>query len=414
MKYLYILITPRVTFLGGAQLYVLRRAKFIQQKGDDALVITGEHNGNFILEKKFNGIPLINIPFLNDPINYNIIKYQKNILRNILSKYKNHEIIIESHTNKLAVWGELIAQKHKCKHIVYLLDYPKLDFISEFCYRNIFKYKFHRNEIIGISENFLPRMLNINKNNNPYVNIGIDKNELCETSIPKLNFDLFLNSFVIGSIGRLEKDYIEPMIKEVIHFANISNGMFSLIVAGDSDIPFKRNVLIKKYTNNNLTIKNNLKVYFPGYIEPLGKDFFKNIDIFIGQGTSVVNSISVGCPTLVVRKNGEITDGFLGIDTNCFGYSTSQNQWKLREKLIQIYTDKDLRIKAKLKGQILFESEFELNTCFKKFDKIIANSSKTKQYYNITILAICLSLTNNIKDYLRPLYYKLKHKKYIK
>lgn len=73
----------------------------------------------------FNNI-LINDIHKSTKISFNnIINYLDSTIMNV----SINNIIIESHTLYLSYWGEKIAEKYNAKHIIYLLDMPRMNSI---------------------------------------------------------------------------------------------------------------------------------------------------------------------------------------------------------------------------------------------------------------------------------------------
>ena len=83
------------------------------------------------------------------------IKLIEKILEEI--DYKTgDEIIIESHTEYLAMWGEMIAKKINAKHIIYLLG-EHFDGLSN-SVLNFLDYKFKRKELACIKKLTMQKM----------------------------------------------------------------------------------------------------------------------------------------------------------------------------------------------------------------------------------------------------------------
>lgn len=373
----YLIFTPRVSSLGGAQLYTLRRAKHLKEKGNLVSVIVFDVEGDFILKEQFKGIDIFHFPYLKKPC-YSLNDNRNKIIKSLKKIVKNSEVFIETHTLELAVWGEFMAERLNGKNIIYLLDTVDLKKSPYFKNKQFLWFKLERNEIIGISERFLPILFKREIDNNNYVNIGFDKTELVEESIGKFNRNNFSkDTFIIGTIGRLEKKYIEPLIKTLISLAQEVNKKFCLIIIGDSIDPKIKIQLTNKYIDS---APKNLEIIFTGYINPIGKDFFRTIDVFVGQGTSVVNASSQGCATLVLETNDEYCNGFFGIDTNSFGYSDQKEHYLIKDKLklvIQNFYYKQLCEKEALN---LYNDAFDLQSCFNKMDKIVFTALK-KEYF---------------------------------
>ena len=101
----YLLITPSISNLGGAQLYILRRAKYLICQGFSVKVIISHHNGdNFILKDQFLEIPTLFLNQLRNPISFYSKKKIDLIVSTILDFVKGYNGgIIESSSLETAI-----------------------------------------------------------------------------------------------------------------------------------------------------------------------------------------------------------------------------------------------------------------------------------------------------------------------
>lgn len=122
----HLIITPSISNLGGAQLYVLRRAKYLQKKGIKVSVIVSHHNAdNFILENQFNKISFLHLRQFGKIFGLT----SKNRLNDLIFQIKKFlpdfdDGVVESHTLELSIWGEFISSQLKFKHVLYVLAEP--------------------------------------------------------------------------------------------------------------------------------------------------------------------------------------------------------------------------------------------------------------------------------------------------
>jgi hypothetical protein len=284
-----------------------------------------------------------------------------------------------------ATWGEIYAENLKCKHVIYCLGEP---YVYQFRYRyflSLFMFKYDRGELIGLSDCSLKIILgpNFREKDNFYVNISYDPKELGSKTYPCFLKDIQDGSFVIGTLSRLEKEYIPILIDSVIELANkYSSQHFSLLVCGEGALLGTKVKDYKlKYLKQNLPL--NLELVFPGYTFPVGSDFFGALDVFVGMGTASVSSISQKCATICVDPRVNKSTGVFGLDTYNFAYSYKGRYFRIKSSIEFLYLNRDKLELAQGLGKELFDAEFQNQSCMNKLDDFIRNSKSSKDYFNI-------------------------------
>lgn len=102
----YLILTPRVSSLGGAQLYVSRRATYLYQKGIEVYIVTYDSN-DYFKAKDFEKFPILNI---NELKKYPAI-LQKKRIKKIVDKIiffiggVTENLVVETHIPVLSIWG---------------------------------------------------------------------------------------------------------------------------------------------------------------------------------------------------------------------------------------------------------------------------------------------------------------------
>lgn len=209
----YIIVTYNVCNQGGAQLYVLRRAKYLKQRGYEVRIIVSFDNGNFILKDAFSGLSIYYYPELSKrPLYYSHNEVDK-ITNKIISDLNvpGTNVYIESHTLLLGLWAEEMAFRLSAKHVIYCLsELPSIRKARFFYSRNFFEKKYKTGEFYGCSSYSIEKIFGKRFPFNNYVNIGFDERELVEISLPKLNVEIKEKEFVLLTVTRLDKTYVEP------------------------------------------------------------------------------------------------------------------------------------------------------------------------------------------------------------
>lgn len=379
----YIIITYDVCNMGGGQLFVLRRANHLEMLGYEVHIVVTYHSEYFPLKDKFKGIPLYIIPEMGEPVVKTPKKKSEKIICELLSKVgTSSDLMIESHTLPTIEWGELIASKYGARHLAYPLAEPQA-----FAYRfkpgiKIFENKLKYGQFYGCSSTSLKEIFGRDDVPANYINIGYDDSELYEKCSPALGISRVDGTYIITTVTRLDKTYVEPLVLDTVKLAQkFPNQQFVLLIAGGSKTPGREEYLLKNFSNQKFKQKN-LQIVYKGYIEKLGKDIFEITDLFVGMGTAVINAISQKCITLNIdpRDNMLYSSGFFGVDTNNFAYSESGKRFTIFEKLEEAYLMSPVeKNETSIIGRALFEREFENRACMEKLDSVICSLAKTSE-----------------------------------
>ena len=375
----YIVLTFNVCNMGGGQLFVLRRSLYLKNKGFDVHVITTFDNGVFPLKESFEGIPIYNIPEMASSSSFVSEKRQKEILSNVIQKIgKADEYYLESHTLGTIEWAELLSAKLHGRHLAYPLAEPL--FNKQFFYpgKSIILNKLERNQLYCNNSRSLVHIFGKEPKQNLFINIAFDETELKVTCSPSLNYKKQAGDYVITTVTRLDKTYVEPFIEDIKKLAlKYPTQQYVMIVAGGSNTGTREKDLLVKYSKSDIA---NLKIVFTGYIKELGKDIFNVSDVFVGMGTASINAISQRCIALNIDPSrNNMCSGIFGIDTNNFGYTENGKVYTIFEKIEEIYlADENKKNYLKKVGRELFETSFEINSCFLQMDAAINSISESQ------------------------------------
>ena len=385
----YVILTFNVCNMGGGQLFVLRRALHLKEKGYDVCVITVFDNGVSPLKINFDKIPIYNYPELAKTPSLLSKRKQEELISNIIVKIGNgDEYYLESHTLETIVWGELLSVKLGGRHLAYPLAEPRFNNIHFEPGKTIILQKLSRGELYGNNSRSLEHIFERKFSDNLFVNIAFDESELKETCNPPIGYNKQKGDYVITTVSRLDKTYIEPFIDDVKKLSlEYPNQRFVLIIAGGSNTGTREKDLIAKYGHSDI---NNLSIIFTGYITELGKDIFNISDVFVGMGTASINAISQKCVALNIDPSmNNKCSGIFGVDTTNFAYTENGRIYSIYEKMEEIYlsTAEKKRIIITT-GRKLFESSFEKTACFNLLDKVIESISVSKNFTNYNVSAL--------------------------
>ena len=386
----YLIITPNLDNIGGAQLYALRRAKYLKKRGYKVIFIVNSCEKIFL--KDFYKFQILQQSFIQLQFLSENSKEIKEIINKLNIKGK---VLIES--NSIYNFSEIFAKKLNTVNYIYLL--AENDICNMPLYKEYLLEKLKNKEIIGVSKESLRISYGNLWNNffeNRYVNIGFDLNEIKNNKIlaKKYNFNKNKNIFRILTITRLDKTYVNQLIEDSLKLAmKYRNRNIELIIVGDSNDENIKKDLEKKYKD-----KNNFKIRFLGYINPLFSEIYKTSDIFIGMGTALINAASFKLPSIGIDPRNNKSSGYFGYDLMSFGYRADDKTFEIFDKLNEALSNEKAINFYGEKAYELFEKEFLFLNVMKKLDSYILEEKKVINYYKI-------ENTNRMK--LKKILYKL-------
>ncbi len=334
MKSLYIILTPTICNIAGAQLYVKSKVDYLKKNLYDVIVISTNNKGQVKIEGLQEYFEYINPLITIKPqfISPKIIKNQIELLTNNFNNGRYNKIILESHTKGLAFWGELLAERLHAKHLIFLLSEnfgPSSKYELDF-----FNFKLERKEIAGIQKNSLQLLFR------GYRILRQDESLILRASMGDNVLDYehdLINKFNkadinIGSIGRLEKDYVPYMIAEVAKFASSNlTKTVQLILVGSIN-----NISIQKIIDRYISEVSNLSIVVTGRLYPLPRKIFSIFDIGVGVAGSARVLALNGVPTVTIDTIKHKAIGVLGYETNSSIYGVQEELCDLSIKIQEV------------------------------------------------------------------------------
>ena len=310
----YVFIVMNICNIGGSEQYVYNKIQYLENKGFRIYVFSGMRGKILISDlNKFQNLIIPSVMyspncFSKREITQTIDKMRKYIGYNFS---ENEKVIIESDGVDEAKWGELLASKYNCRHIIFNMqevhDYSDAEIA-------FLRFKYGRKELAGISESSVSKML---KDPNIIVYPQNIINAYCSNVVDDVenNFLPFIlpeRFLTIGSIGRLEKPFVIPMLKELCVYFNIhQDKTYNLILIGgtsESKVISVIKSIIKKCTNVNLVIT--------GILYPIPRELLNLVDLFISTSGSAGVSYYENRPTIKVHPVSGKPVGIMGYSFN--------------------------------------------------------------------------------------------------
>lgn len=227
----------------------------------------------------------------------------------IIEPKEEDEFFVESNGVRYSYWGELLAEKLKCKHFAFLLEsyFPVKDNNYVF-----YSFKLKRKELAGIVQTSLPSLFGkhrkIDESENKYIKA------YCTNSVEDVpyNIDVDFSQYdiVIGNIGRSSKPYVLQVAKDLACYSQIHiNKRFLFLLVGGG-----------KGTTNEFSINHvlsgceNVDILSTGSIFPIPKSLLSHIDVAIATSGCIRIALEANLPTVAYKDNEMIPYGICGYD----------------------------------------------------------------------------------------------------
>ena len=291
--------------MGGSILYVAAKSKQLREDGWAVSSLT-------IDDYFWNDMsrPIIgDTEFSFYELEYDPASYRRKRCERVCQKVVDYiskfgSCVIESHFPTAAKWGELIASKTKAKHIVYLIneryEKPSKRDIS------FYEFKLARRELTCIQRKGLEEAMDGSKDTSHIASAEILSAFGASDCVANVEFDdsrvrgAELCDLKLGSLGRLDKDYVPKMIDSIVEYAlqNKNLSIFICIVGDTKD--HKR----ASYIVNSLKRCRNVSYSMLGTLNPVPEKLIKTWDAAIASAGAARALAEHGVPTIKYSADG--------------------------------------------------------------------------------------------------------------
>lgn len=335
----YIFLTRTINKIGGTQLYLSSKIRFLEENGWDCHVFFREEPDNILIPnlRKYspNWIYDLRMPIANisRKASASAIEYMVN-----KSGYRSgDEIIIESQCLRMATWGEYLAQKLSVKHFVYFIDEsicrdtPQMeDFI---------RYKISQGLFYCIKDEVLTPFIvsKDERKKHTLTAVGCSENNVVDIET-RLGEKIPEDGKNIFSIGRLEKPYYGHMTDMVCHFAKShSETHFNFVIIGDTD-----DERIRQSVFDKIKSIENIRLITLGYVWPLPRCLIKKASVILASAGSAYMGYLENIPTIAIDSNDFEAIGVVGYNTtNVLFRTEADEKWTIADYLKRILIDND-------------------------------------------------------------------------
>lgn len=305
----YVFITPVLSGLTGSQRYVNYKCGYLRENGWNVIVLWNYNISPVELEnvKCFDDEKYIHHELRFYPSWFS--ERQRNVILDRLVSVVGiaDQIVIESNQLELGAWGELLAKRLRCKHVIFITtEGTKIGNSStfNFCYS-----KLQRMELFSINEaqaQYLFSNFTRLDNSEKYywsASMGVDVEEY---DFP--DFDQMSRAdFTITHFGR-EKGYFSYMLREIRAFiTRHQNKTFNLFFLGELNNEANIRESLNLDNVNLLIISKNIKI--------IPKQIFAKSDVVIATaGCANIASVNGGI-VISMDVNRYVPLGLLGYTT---------------------------------------------------------------------------------------------------
>lgn len=295
----YVILTGDISGMGGGQKYCSNKVLVYSERGIKVIVISAVKGTvvlNNLKEYSDNVIPEILFP----PNTYTKTEFNKTINRivDIVGKLDN-ESIIDSSNLACALWGEFIAKQYNCKNMCYFIDET---FRIEPSDLDFLRFKLLRHELYGSSNKIIPMIFKDNSLDGEKYSFKPYCSNVVE-DVPS-DYKKELGRVCICYFGRLDKAYIyRTLNKSIVFFTSHPETIFDVLLIGGTS-----NHSIINDIKSLMEPISNVCLIITGYLYPIPRDIFSEIDICIASAGCINVSVREGTHTIAVNTiTGEVT-----------------------------------------------------------------------------------------------------------
>ncbi|MBQ6437490.1 MAG: hypothetical protein IJK20_03460 [Bacteroidales bacterium] len=330
----YVFLTEDLYGLTGSQRYVNNKCKFLRENGWEVIVFWNYNIAPIVLEhiKCFD-----NERYIYHELKFYPSWFSKRGREKVLNRLREtigdaDQIVIESSKLELGAWGELLAKRLHCKHIIFVLTEGvtiQNQATFDYCYAKLMKKEFFNINTANVI-NFFSKFTTILSPDNYYWSAS--QGVIVEKySFPSFD-DMPKADFTITHFGRYKK-YFPSMLSEILVFiASHPDKSFNFFFLGNS---------IPQDEIRNSFCHSNCHISFHSEVMVIPKQLFEESDVVIGTAGCAVIASRYMANVIAIDVNTSKPLGLLGrttLDTNTssgrYKNDKSVSQW-LEALLIQ-------------------------------------------------------------------------------
>lgn len=373
---IYVIVTADIHPIGGLQLYTAGKSNFLKRNGWCVKVLyCGNRKASCKVEElnQYLDGGFYSLGYPPEQLPAFLFKREMEKMLLFINANSEDEVLVESHADLSAFWGERIAERLHAKHICFNCN-EKFRGENKFYeqYMDFFWFKYKREELLGLHDDSLKKLFD------GYHDVPSSHDYWFDAVEPGPIQDIESNivskivkyDINIAYLGRITKGYVPHIIKGVVEFANNHpEKQIGLIIIGNEK---ERLALI----NSLISSVKNLHITYMGDLVPIPKCIYKKIDCMIAGAICAEISAREGIPTIVADCENYLANGILGYTVNNSMYFEPENgQKRFDEELENVFFTKEY-----LKNSYHFPDALSSDDIYNSHFKFFLNSKDEKYY----------------------------------
>lgn len=323
----YIFITNDLHVIGGTEMYVAGKADYLRRHGWQVRIFYKSYTSGPakipLLNPYLDGMmqELAHRPYvLSDEMRHHVLAH----MCRMVGSARGDRVIVESHYDCGALWGELLAERLQGRHIFMACDElfrrvrggKKIIFYEENL--PLFYFKWKRGELL-ISHDWRERFFQGYKDTKDAPAVAVER--FCETTWVVREMDpvqdveddrlqrLTKHDFTICHVGRMEKEYVPYALRGVRQFAQKHpDKTVQMVLVGNTE---QRREEVRQVFSSC----GNVTVVDLGIMAPIPRALVTQCDVVLAISQTARFLANEGVKTIVARLRPERSGGVLGYDT---------------------------------------------------------------------------------------------------
>lgn len=370
----YMFFGTGITNISGAPLYYQRKKRYLERNGWHVRIFTFVEGTAALPElRMYEEDILPELKFL--PVFYSPQKQD-----DILNRLQKHiplssEYIIESNRPLIAPWAELLAERLNAKHILFCLDEHPGRYGADFL--KFIWFKYNRKEATTFYRAILRELLGRKRSDTSIMPIRLSvtptKSVDLVADVPFDDPAIQQGRINVLSIGRLDKPYVLPIMREFAEYAITNTDMqFNLIVVGHDDT-------VESQLHEMFETVLNVNPVCLGELHPIPEKLLQCIDVAIATAGSASLCRRFAICTISVDTVDMQPIGIMG-------YNAKSNTFRLKyEPPIPLSELLNMALREKVApSNYQRPAQFGSDEDYSSHFNFIEQSAQEKEYYHFT------------------------------
>lgn len=314
----YVFITMNIGGINGAEQYIYNKMNYLKQQGQQVFIFSGRP-ARILIDGFREYEPLINPALRFYPYCLSKREYAKTMawIKSVVDVKAGDRCIVESSNVTSALWGELVAKELGCRHLAIIMqehhNYSQT-------MRDFLAFKLERHELSGIMDDSVGKMLK-----DPTIPLRPDMrvraycNNVVQDCADEISKQLDPNAdYTIGSIGRMEKEYVLPFVDALAAYFQIhSDKRYNLLMIGGCADKSRLKRIVE-----SIERCGNVNLVLTGQLYPIPRHLVRQADVFISAAGSSTVSYYQQVPTIRIHHINAAPLGIIGYDYMLGGSKT--------------------------------------------------------------------------------------------